>query len=894
MHQSDFHVPPIMKLLFIPTAAALSLLPVVEAQTTLFHFRVNDVDAAGLPVVPSVGGAAGTAPAPFGGLLSTDVPLIGVPANAGNRSLVGASSATSSGVNTTSTSQLTNAQIIANGGFTYETWFKWYGGGNVNSIIDYAGTEKLRVQGGLGINFDQGSGFTQFVASPAVNQWHYVAAVFKYDGLPAVNGRIGGTLTYYFNDNFPLGSVPVIKAPFGDSLNRVIGVGRHPQGFGGDDFNGLVYEPRVSLGARANNQLLFYIPPNSNPELRTSTSVSRNSTGNPLQIQIPLRNPVGTTLDLEISSVTLSGPEASSFVVSSFSNRVSANGGSGNATIDFTPTLGGGVYTATLLINSNDPLKPAYEIPLSVDVRDPAIVMDRAISFGTFFFPPSVANKLVVRNAGGVSNLILSNPRFSGTGAAAYSVVGALPDLAPGASGDLEILFAPTTGGSFPAQLTVDTNDVANRQVVITLTGTVQDPEIVIERSVAFGTLTPVPGIQKKSIPVDNYGLTLDLVLRNPRISGPAASHYSLTTAFPLTLPANGASELDIAFDPGAVAGSFFATLAFDTNDPVNPTVALVLSARVEGEVNLEGPSKVSHWTFNNPAELGHDSGGLGYHGTVVGDASFSKLSTVGGGALALTGTGGHLRIPVGPIRYEDLDNDGDGFTIATWVYSAAAPTSFNRQRYFSKLGVDPFGFGVGQDLDSHLLATTYGIFDYRTAANVLPKQDEWHHVAYVFSGSPTSTLRYYVDGVLIAQVGGNPGLSNTVAPAYAIGGLGGGAGEWFDGMLDDLRIYAVELSEGDIAKLAAMGTIGPVTVVGEIAITSVQMVAPDRLRIEFKGSPNTLHRIQSSPNLSTSPFTGAVTPTLNGLMTNGQGNGFVVVPAGVPGNEFFQIQSGN
>jgi len=883
-----------MNLFLLPTAGALLLFPVAVAQTTVFHFRVSDTDAAGLPSIPSVGGAPGIAPAPFEGVLNADVPVLGVPANAGNRSITGAAAATSSGVNSSAIDEIDNAKIIANGGFTFETWFKWFGGGNVNAIIDYAGTEKLRIQGGLGFNFDQGSGFTQIVASPAINEWHYAAVVFKHDGLPETDGRIGGTLTYYFNDNFPRGSAPAVKGSFGDSLNRVIGVGRHPLGFAGDNFNGLVFEPRVSLGALKNSDLLFFIPPKSNPELLATNTVTGTSDGSPIQLVIPIRNPVGTSINLDIASVDVSGPNASAFTVSSFDSRVDSNGGVGSIVVDFSRTAGGGDYESTLTINSNDPLKPAYEIALSVDVRDPSIFIDTAIAFGTFFSPPSVSNTMTVENRGGVSTLTLTNPQFSGQGAAAYSILGGLPELGPGGIGGIEILFQPPGGGAYPAELTFDTNDPRSPQVVISLSGIVHDPEIVIAPTLSFGTLTANPGVQSQTIEADNYGLAKDLVISNPQVQGPAAANYSLTTAFPLTLPPNGFTEIDVNFDPGTAAGSFLAALTFETNDPVNPTVTVVLSARVQGEIDLNGPSKVSHWTFDDPADPGFDSGGLAYHGAAVGGAAFSKLSTVGGGALALDGNGGHINIPIGAIRYEDLDNDGDGFTIATWVYSSSGSSSFPRQRYFSKLGASPFGFGVGQDLDSHFLATTYGIADYRTAANLLPPQDEWHHVAYVFSGNPISTIRYYVDGVLIATVSGATGLNNSIAPSYAIGGLGGGAGEWFDGMLDDLRVYAVELTPEKIAELVAMGTIGPVTAVGEIAITSVERIDAGLLRIEFKGAPNTLHRIHSSPDMASSPFTGAVTPTLNGLMTNGEGSGFVVVPTTVPGSQFFQIQAGD
>ncbi|MFT5856899.1 MAG: hypothetical protein ACI8XO_004155 [Verrucomicrobiales bacterium] len=257
-----------MKSLLSPLHCATLVIAIglgsTQAATTVFHYRVNDTDAAGLPNIPSVGGSDGTAQGTFSGIFSTDVPTAGVPASAGNRSIVGAGDALSDGVNSPSNQELSNAAVIAAGGYTLEAWFKWNGGGNVNAIIDYAGTDKFRMIAGTGIldiNFDSGSG-AQPIASPSIGDWHYAAAVFTHDGGGVSGtGGIGGTVTWYFDGNTALGTAAAIKDDFGDSLNRPIGVGRHPLGFGGDDFDGLIYEPRVSLGALSSSELLFVPEP---------------------------------------------------------------------------------------------------------------------------------------------------------------------------------------------------------------------------------------------------------------------------------------------------------------------------------------------------------------------------------------------------------------------------------------------------------------------------------------------------------------------------------------------------------------------------------------------------------------------------------------------------------
>ena len=64
-------------------------------------------------------------------------------------------------------------------------------------------------------------------------------------------------MTWYFDSNEPVSSVSATKDDFGDSLNRTIAVGGHPLGFSADFVNGLLYEPRVTLGALGANDLLY-------------------------------------------------------------------------------------------------------------------------------------------------------------------------------------------------------------------------------------------------------------------------------------------------------------------------------------------------------------------------------------------------------------------------------------------------------------------------------------------------------------------------------------------------------------------------------------------------------------------------------------------------------------
>ena len=264
------------RLLFL----SICLLAGNSVAQTILHYRVSDTDTDTVAngTTPGFDGSEDGITA-FGTVtLSEDVPTDGVPTGAGNRSLVfdGAS-----GVNLPGTAQLLNSVIETAGGFTYEAWFKWGGGGQVNSIIDYAGTEKLvRQAEGSDCAYRNNSAAPLYLLGLAPEgEWHYAAVVFEPTD-PVSNGSITGNLTFYFDSTEPTETIEAVTiSDFGDSLNRTIAVGAHPLGFAGDFITGLIFEPRVSLGALTPEDLLFRSLPPIELEI---TEFSRIDGGNRL------------------------------------------------------------------------------------------------------------------------------------------------------------------------------------------------------------------------------------------------------------------------------------------------------------------------------------------------------------------------------------------------------------------------------------------------------------------------------------------------------------------------------------------------------------------------------------------------------------------------------------
>ena len=98
------------------------------------------------------------------------------------------------------------------------------------------------------------------------------------------------------------------------------------------------------------------------------------------------------------------------------------------------------------------------------------------------------------------------------------------------------------------------------------------------------------------------------------------------------------------------------------------------------------------------------------------------------------------------------------------------------------------------------------GLFseDYALSGSSVLTAGQWHHVAGVFD-SGSGQLRVYVDGVLDGSKSVSYNAINVTTEAFYLGANTNGSGQaaqFFDGALDEWRVYAEALSESDIEAL--------------------------------------------------------------------------------------------
>jgi len=220
----------------------------------------------------------------------------------------------------------------------------------------------------------------------------------------------------------------------------------------------------------------------------------------------------------------------------------------------------------------------------------------------------------------------------------------------------------------------------------------------------------------------------------------------------------------------------------------------LVLSVADNASANL-----VAHWNFDDGSgSTAQDSSGNGNHGTLFGNPQW--ITGHLGGALDFDGTGDYVDLPISSLL-SSLTNS----TFATWVDFSNAGGGW--QRIFD-IGIDTT---VNMFLTPRMGTTGAMRFavtisgnaneDQTTAPATLPSG--WHHVAVTLDAD-NNTHSLYLDGELIAE--------NTNA-RYTPSSLGETTQNWlgrsqysadgyFDGSLDDFRIYSRVLTASQVEDL--------------------------------------------------------------------------------------------
>jgi hypothetical protein len=200
------------------------------------------------------------------------------------------------------------------------------------------------------------------------------------------------------------------------------------------------------------------------------------------------------------------------------------------------------------------------------------------------------------------------------------------------------------------------------------------------------------------------------------------------------------------------------------------------------------------------------DSSGKGYNGTLVEDPIFVDSQSGFDKALQFDGTNDHVELPIG-----SLVSSLDSATLASWVNFTTASTD-------SWVRIFDFGTGVtsGNPLNYMFLSprqSTTGTMRFAIRQTTSTGESGvnspmnlsagWHHMAVVIDGS-AMTLGLYLDGEAVAS-------GTTAVLPKDLGATNQnwlGRSQWsgdgyYQGLIDDFRIYNRAMSTGEVRYLA-------------------------------------------------------------------------------------------
>jgi hypothetical protein len=190
-----------------------------------------------------------------------------------------------------------------------------------------------------------------------------------------------------------------------------------------------------------------------------------------------------------------------------------------------------------------------------------------------------------------------------------------------------------------------------------------------------------------------------------------------------------------------------------------------------------------------------NDTSGNGKHASDPCGTNPGFVAGVIGQALSLNGLGQHL------VVEPNVGVDGNSpRTIAAWVKASVPAASLGPW-------LNIFGFtshpgnegGRSFDLQRRGGQDFYCIHVYGWQQNIMPLDQEWHHLAGTYDGT---TIRWYGDGV---EVGSTDRQINTEDNVQIGKRAHATYGTW-NGMVDDARIYNFALLEAEVAYLAVDG----------------------------------------------------------------------------------------
>jgi len=231
-------------------------------------------------------------------------------------------------------------------------------------------------------------------------------------------------------------------------------------------------------------------------------------------------------------------------------------------------------------------------------------------------------------------------------------------------------------------------------------------------------------------------------------------------------------------------------------------------------------PGPVAYWKFDEgTGTTAHDSSGQGNDGTISGASWQSEDLCVSGKCLRFGGVTDDL-IDYG--QQSSLKHENNSFSISAWIKLQSTSTQYIVNDLDRGNGTG-YGIVVATDSCGSSAKLAFIVQDGRTgwlyncSGLSNPQTNTWYHAVGVYN-TTNNTSKFYIDGELVSSVS----LPSDYAKSsrnFRIGRAAYYNGSFFNGFIDEVKIYPYARTEEQIKSDYAAGLAGIGSTKGSSAI---------------------------------------------------------------------------
>jgi hypothetical protein len=360
-------------------------------------------------------------------------------------------------------------------------------------------------------------------------------------------------------------------------------------------------------------------------------------------------------------------------------------------------------------------------------------------------------------------------------------------------------------------------------------------------------TVTDTAGLTATaSVSVTVNSVPAPVITSPTTASGTAYTPFSYTITASNTPTSYNASPLPAGLSVDAATGviSGTPTAAGTTNVTISATNAGGTGSATLVITIASGP--VAYWKLDDGSgSSAADSSGNGNTGTLVNGPTWTSGQV--NGALSFNGKNQYVTVPA--PSGSSLDLDSAPVTIAAWINTNSITTQQAILLRGSANGISQGNQGYGMWVNSNGKINVGSAGGGNLNSNTAITAGAWHHVTGIINGTAS---KVYIDGVDQTPSSVNVGVvksSLTLTIGASLNTAQTGYVGFFNGSLDDVRVYNRVLSTTEIDALASMNSTSPLALAAAQpanALLAAALTTPD-------ATPLTITRMQASVKFNAS-----------------------------------------